>query len=350
MEIDHFLDSGTIISTEKEKILLGWGERVWLEQPKSSDIPFFYFPDYFLTYSHPWMTHAHWKEVSQEELLRELAISHKDAMTGLPKSDWETAEPRIFMEAFQDLQGRFQKGSLRKAVPFVFEFSKEPMSKPLLLRSIINALTYAQSNPVFLYGFWNQNEGILGTTPELLCSLNNQLVQTMAIAGTASGDRPEDEFLNDPKEKEEHQLVIQGIVDSLSPFGKIHIGETKIVRLPLISHLCTLLEVSTIEKISLREIVSALHPTPALGAFPRDMGWDWLQTYQKKIDRKRYGAPVGYLFGKTARCYVAIRNIQWDTQKIFIGAGCGVVKESRREKEWKEIQLKIQCVKNIFNF
>ena len=39
---------------------------------------------------------------------------------------------------------------------------------------------------------------------------------------------------------------------------------------------------------------------PRLGRSPEKNGEEWLQSYQKKIDRKRYGAPAGYVhqFGR----------------------------------------------------
>ena len=63
----------------------------------------------------------------------------------------------------------------------------------------------------------------------------------------------------------------------------------------------------------------------------------------------RYGAPVGYIEegGKDSRCLVAIRNMQWKDNWIGLGAGCGIVPESRLDLEWEELQLKIQSIKEI---
>jgi menaquinone-specific isochorismate synthase len=44
---------------------------------------------------------------------------------------------------------------------------------------------------------------------------------------------------------------------------------------------------------------------------------------------------------------VAIRNAQWFEGSIHIGAGCGIVPQSLLKNEWKEIQLKMQSIKNI---
>ncbi|HEY4831978.1 MAG TPA: chorismate-binding protein, partial [Waddliaceae bacterium] len=97
------------------------------------------------------------------------------------------------------------------------------------------------------------------------------------------------------------------------------------------------------------EVVEMLHPTPALGAFPRILGKTWLMDYQTKMNRGRYGAPVGYYYPskEEGECFVAIRNVQWVGPEAQIGAGCGIVAQSVFEQEWDEIQLKIQSIKSM---
>ena len=48
-------------------------------------------------------------------------------------------------------------------------------------------------------------------------------------------------------------------------------------------------------------------------------------------------------------CVVAIRNVQFINGKAYIGSGCGLVKESQIEKEWKELKKKRQFIKKILN-
>ena len=91
-----------------------------------------------------------------------------------------------------------------------------------------------------------------------------------------------------------------------------------------------------------------MHPTPALGAFPRRPGMEWLKEYQQKIDRRRFGAPVGYAIEDAqAKCYVAIRNVQWTKNQMLLAAGCGIVATSQYDAEWAEIKLKLQAIKEM---
>ena len=108
--------------------------------------------------------------------------------------------------------------------------------------------------------------------------------------------------------------------------------------------ICQALELHPTKAFDFNNYVKKLHPTPALGAFPKKAGAEWLLGYQKKVDRKSYGAPFGYYHPPSQKvtCIVAIRQIQWGNRKIRIGAGCGVIAQSSLEKEWQEILLKIK--------
>jgi menaquinone-specific isochorismate synthase len=39
--------------------------------------------------------------------------------------------------------------------------------------------------------------------------------------------------------------------------------------------------------------------------------------------------------------------MQWDEKEIHIGAGCGLVAESQCTREWAEIKLKLQAIKEM---
>ena len=98
------------------------------------------------------------------------------------------------------------------------------------------------------------------------------------------------------------------------------------------------IEVILEQPIDFKAATTALHPTPALGAFPKEAGFTWLENYNQQMPRGRYGAPVGCLLNNQATCIVAIRNVQWKGSQAKIGAGCGIVKESVLENEWNEIR------------
>ena len=346
--ISEWLDCGTLITTSDGKLLMGWGKRNWLERSSAHPkTPSFYFPDFFLKTPSPWFTHEHHTEIELDNL-QHLLQSQNILKTTKPT--WQSSDSLLFENTFKELQEQFNTKQLKKAVPYLFETTSSKMTKNQLIQSIDSALSYHRANPSYLYGFWGTDGGMLGVTPEILFQFKlAHILETMACAGTIKSDENSDKLLNSKKDLTEHLYVVDGIKESLSPFGDVTVNEMYLLKLPKLTHLVTPISLNLKMETTFSAIVSALHPTPALGAFPRLQGDTWLKSYEKKIPRTRFGAPVGYTYPnlKYASCYVAIRNVQWNQQEMSIGAGCGIIQESQCEHEWNEINLKIQATKEM---
>jgi menaquinone-specific isochorismate synthase len=245
---------------------------------------------------------------------------------------------------------RLGKGGLQKAVPYVFAHSREEMTQGRLCGSLRKALASVKGQAGYLYGRWDKAGGIVGISPELLFAYDRRspsLVETMAVAGTCLPSEDQEAFCRDPKERHEHELVIEGIRRALHPLGTVKVHSTRLLHLPKLTHLITPIELSLAVPFDFDRLVKALHPTPALGAFPYGEGKKWLFDYEQRIPRGHFGAPIGYRHPEsgTSRCFVAIRNVQWDKAGMRIGAGSGVVKQSCFENEWKEVQMKIRATR-----
>lgn len=348
LDLQNFLENGSIISSSPSRVYIGWGKRTWMAHPDSKNSLVFYFPDYFLSDKRPWFVHENFFEIEINELLSLLIANQRGIH---PEFEWENRGRELFASAFNDLHAHFKKGTLKKGVPFIFETAEGTPSPENLLYLVENALSYTGNHPVFIYGFWDRQRGMLGATPEMLFQLKMDSgkvnLETVACAGTCPKEEVED-FINDPKQLHEHNLVVDGILESLYPFGEITRGNVEVLQLANLCHLVTPIKLSKDGELKIDEVVGAIHPTPALGAFPKAEGMNWLENYQKKIDRKRFGAPVGYcLPNGDSSCYVAIRNVQWSEGKMKIGAGCGIVPQSKLDVEWDEIRLKVKSIKNI---
>ncbi len=348
--LELFLSSGSIISLDHERLLVGFGERKWMKEIEDESRPAFYFPDFFLETKTPWFQQEFCFEVSAASFLEELC--HKaDHSCSLM---WTPPDCSIFQWGFNDLKKRFSQGILSKGVPYVFETSKDAVGPSQIHHFLVSLLRFALLHPVYCYGFWEDGEGILGASPELLYNVEKNespKLKTVACAGTLGRQETEEAFKSDPKELDEHERVIEGIKDSLTPFGKVSIGKMDILDLGSLAHLLTPIEVELEGRYDYEVVVKALHPTPALGAFPRKEGRKWLMDYRQKAERGRYGAPVGFVRGggDEAGFYVAIRGMQWNKERISIGAGCGVVPQSDFEREWEEVGRKIRSVKEVFS-
>lgn len=322
---------------------LGRGKRVWRSEPV---FPSFYFPNFFLQAKKPWFTHEYMEEVNIKVLQDFLKTYPVDS---IPKIFWNEPKKPIFEKAFYSLQAQFNAGVLQKGVPYIFKTTPQSPSQSQLVNFLRNILNYASRHPVFAYGFWDETKGMVGATPELLFELKNRTFKTMACAGTCPLANSST-LAQDDKMIKEHHFVLDGIHTSLRDYGEITRGSLEILPLSTLCHLVTKIKLEIKEEVPLKNLIAALHPTPALGTFPKKEGMEWLTKFGKKHPRGRFGAPVGFFSeSNKAFCYVAIRNVQWSRRGMKIGAGCGIIQDSDLESEWKEIQLKLKSIRNILN-
>lgn len=338
-----FLKRGAIMSLPQQKFLVGWGEK---QRALDVQKPAFYATDFFLKTKEPWIQYTHQTEISWEDFETYFHAS------SLPPDEWLVDSSTDFQQAFDLLLEILKRGQLEKAVPYLFARTSHHMTEERMRTCLKKGVEAVKQSNGYLYGCWDQTSGVLGVTPELLFSHHQpQRLHTMALAGTCARDCPQEELMKSVKDQHEHHVVVQGICQALQKLGTIHVGTLQILPLSKLAHLMTPIELDLKDTFDFDQFVRELHPTPALGAFPRQEGWLWLEDYQKQKPRGYYGAPIGYRYPQNglAQCFVGIRNVQWNENGMFIGAGGGVVKESTFEKEWQEIQLKIKAIRALFD-
>ncbi|MBX7231221.1 MAG: chorismate-binding protein [Bdellovibrionales bacterium] len=345
---------------------VGWGKMKRSEHPDFSSVSF-YLPDFFLKDSLPWWipeNFAQWRDFNQlEELLRSLQNTIEKTSSDLnfaefpeEKNKWNWKEPKAseFEEIISHILSDISLGRLQKAVPIVISSAQQTPT----FRERLTFLNRLQQLPLqwMVYGGWWENgwEGILGATPELLFSLQDFCLKTMALAGTAPVEGPS--LLLSEKDLREHEIVVSDIAQQLqllmeNPLaGDLVIGKIKEINFGRIKHLCTTMELKSTPCLFL-DVVRRLHPTPALGVYPRSAGNSWLQLGEKADHRLRFGAPFGVNFSAgSGECCVAIRNIQWQKNRTFLGRGCGIVEGSQFELEWNELKLKRNVVLEQLGF
>lgn len=344
-QLESFLNEGTIIAKDHATLLLGFGNRRWMAEPKDRSRWTWYFPDFFLKERTCYFEQPFQVSMTPEALLECLEISPKKN-----ELKWQPAPSAYFDASFKDLKQDFNDGTLQKAVPYLVQHARIKMDPLLLKHSLANALHYQIKHPhTSLYGFWGKDHGLLGVTPEHLFRLHREKhLKTMACAGTVPIAQVK-QLLSSSKMRQEHQLVIDGIKNALVSFGCAMVGETKAAEFASIAHLVTEIELNSTHSISFNALIRALHPTPALGGYPKKSAERWLENYARHYPRLRYGAPVGVILDQASEqiAYVAIRNIQWEKNVISLYAGCGVVNESVLEDEKREIETKFNAVKSI---
>lgn len=278
--------------------------------------------------------------------LQEFTASH--AWKPWAGDDFQAPTVESFRQSFETIQNEIKELRLQKAVPVVFSRSSRAVTPLDRAHWILRLMELPSS--VHLYGFWTPESGILGATPETLFHVKGQTLKTMALAGTASRSAggSQADLLSDPKEQQEHRLVIEDLQEQLRDFGQVTRGETHVVELPTLWHLRTWLEVQLQRPLAgqdLQKLIQRLHPTPALGLAPRARGFSWLRSLPEQQDRHFFGAPLAFRLAKDeVVALVMIRGVQWDSRGAAIGTGCGIVADSQFEKEWSELAAKRNTV------
>ena len=330
------------IQIAPDRLFVGWGpfDHLPFRKPER---PAFFIADFFLDDPHPWRHPATWEELTVAEL------ASRFPATAHPAVKWDPMPLDAFAPLFNSAQAAMRRGDFTKIVPVAFETGQFRASgdvwQPLILR------LETISSGMIAYGYQYQQHGMIGATPEMLFQSDGRGYRTMALAGTRPADRA-GELFRDAKELREHRLVVDDIVRRLAPFGNVEIGALDVFRMPRIAHLATSIrfEESGAERMSFAEMVRRLHPTAALGVSPRtEAGERWLREADKGVKRRTFGAPFGIeRENRDALAVVSIRNVQGHRADVRIGAGAGILAESRIEREFEELRQKRDQVKELF--
>ncbi len=353
----EFLNSGWMLALGAHKILIGWGEWSATEQASLEDGSCsIYAPDFYLQDKKPWKSTRSWALVDRDLFANSVVGAVHSVVNGKDQGfQWVEPELAQFESRFREIRQGFQARGLKKAVPVVFATADAQLTSSSRAARIASLLR--QPKTLYPYGFWSENEGMLGATPEILFSrAPGKAFETVALAGTRAKSETTNAaqaLLADPKERYEHQLVIEDLKSQLSGIGDVAIGSTEAVELPTLYHLKTRIQARPRGTLSFDDFVKLLHPTPALGVSPRAFGFQEMLRWDDSLVRRRFGAPFGATFatleGQREHCLVAIRNIQWDSKRIQLGSGCGVVPESDLQREWSELSLKRDSVKRMLS-
>jgi len=173
-------------------------------------------------------------------------------------------------------------------------------------------------------------------TPELLVSAKDNEIKTVSLAGTkpaGSLDRWTE------KEKMEQQIVTDYIHQILERYSKnINVSGPSEVIAGNVKHLKTLF--STALNTGLWNLVSDLHPTPAVCGTPLDKARHFIEETEG-YDRKYYTGFLGpcNIKGKT-NLFVNLRCAELFSHAVNLYIGGGITKDSVPEAEWEETELK----------
>lgn len=192
-----------------------------------------------------------------------------------------------------------------------------------------NAFVYLISSDLF--GTW------IGATPEVLIQRKGSKAQTMSLAGTIPVNEPVEWS---DKELKEQEYVTTFIADELSRINLTDLkqSDVKTVEAGPVKHLRTDFKFE-IEHKEVMNLVSALHPTPAVSGLPRNKAIDLIHQVEKH-DRAFYSGLIGIQNEQNSDIFVNLRCAQVFENEISLYLGGGYTKDSVIENEWNETEAK----------
>lgn len=181
-------------------------------------------------------------------------------------------------------------------------------------------------------------EGLVGASPELLVSLKEGRVRTLALAGTAT----DPDELESVKISEEHRHAADSVSSVLSQhLAEIDMTEQVIVRHGAMSHVGTRIEGPAVPGTTVAEILADLHPTAAVAGTPNKAAMDLIREMEPR-SRGRYTGPVGWMSAKGEGVFaIALRCGQIEGNRMTLFAGGGLVEGSEEDPELAETELKL---------
>lgn len=221
--------------------------------------------------------------------------------------------------------------------------------------NLFHSLNNLRKNHPNCYIFATNNgkgQNFIGASPERLITIHNQQLITDALAGSAPrGKTPAEDaananrLLNSEKERHEHLLVMDFITQRLTQLGLLpQVLPPRLRQLSNIQHLWTPINAIVPANVHPLKIVAQLHPTPAVAGAARDMACEEIRRYET-FERGLYAAPLGWIDSQgNCEFIVGIRSALIDGDRARLYAGAGIVAGSDPDREFAEVQLKLQAL------
>ncbi|EIA07907.1 chorismate-binding protein [Flavobacterium frigoris] len=257
-------------------------------------------------------------------------------------------------ERFESLVQKGVDATTRGVFKKVVLSRKEIIDLPNFdLVSVFKKLIYTYPD-AFCYCWYHPKIGLwIGATPERLLKASRKKFFTMALAGTQNYEDTID-VVWEKKEMEEQQFVTDFILDNIKLLTReVAVSSPYTLKAGGILHIKTDIEGKLNKDSNMKQVVSVLHPTPAVCGLPKESARNFILE-NEKYDREYYTGFLGEInkkeFSKDTSktdLYVNLRCMQITNKEAHLYVGCGITKDSIPENEWKESVNKSMTMKRV---
>ena len=205
---------------------------------------------------------------------------------------------------------------------------------------------------------------IVGSSPEILVRLEDDLITVRPIAGTRPRGKNENEdnileneLRNDPKELAEHLMLIdlgRNDAGKVSKVGSIKLTDKMMIeKYSHVMHMVSNVTGNIEKKLGMIDVLKSTFPAGTVSGAPKIRAIDIIYELES-IKRGIYAGAIGYLgWNGNMDTAIAIRTCVIKDGKLNIQCGAGIVNDSIAELEWEETLNKgkaiVQAYKNLRN-
>jgi isochorismate synthase len=196
----------------------------------------------------------------------------------------------------------------------------------------------------------------MGASPELLADVRGSSLRSNPLAGSIKRGEGSDEdrvlgesLMSSAKDREEHRLVVDDLVERISAMT-LHLdvpAGPELKKMASVQHLSTEISGELKHGYGVMDVVSAVHPTPAVGGVEREVAVSFIRK-SEQIDRGWYTGGIGWMNGAGdgviaigLRCGL----VRGGSTQLF--AGAGIVADSQPDAELRETRLKLRPLLDV---
>lgn len=205
----------------------------------------------------------------------------------------------------------------------------------------------------YIFSFESGGDCFIGATPEQLIKKKGNEVFSVCLAGSSARGKTSEEdirlghaLLHDSKNVREHEYVVSMITHAFKTVCQQVVvpKDPQLLKIRHIQHLCTPVKGVCEEGVTIFDFVEKLHPTPAMGGFPKEKAMVKIREIEG-LERGLYAGPLGWVdsYGN-GEFVVGIRSALLQGNEASLFAGCGVVEDSLPESEYQETAIKFNAM------
>ncbi len=269
-------------------------------------------------------------------------VNENDFVSGFTQENYEAAVDRI-KEYIVEGDCMQVVLSQRLSIPF----KSEPID-------LYRALRCLNPSP-YMYFLDLDDFQIVGSSPEILVRLEDDMVTVRPIAGTRPRGKTEEEdtalekeLLADPKELAEHLMLIDlGRNDAgrVAEMGSVTLTDKMIIeRYSHVMHIVSNVTGKLINGMSAIDVLRATFPAGTVSGAPKIRAMEIIDELEP-VKRGVYSGAVGYLsWNGNMDTAIAIRTAVIKDKTLHIQAGAGIVADSVPRNEWDETMNKGRAI------